>query len=180
MKMKKLKCLVLFAVIIAACSLAVFSQSVPAQAVGNKVSDIRGKTLDGQAFTLSQDYRGAPTMIVFWSTTCPICHANIPKMNQMKTRFETAGKGKVNFLALTIDKAPKVQNYLKKNPFNFIIVPDAAQALIEYAPKKNGSISMGYPAIFVMDKNGTLVYSKEGGGQTEKVESLLNDLLKSN
>lgn len=174
--MEKLKTLILCIVVVVCCAAAAYSQTVPGQAVGNKVSEIRGKTLNGQQFTLSQNYRGAPTMIVFWSTTCPICHANIPKMNQMKTRFEAAGKGKVNFLALTIDKAPKVQNYLKKNPFNFTIVPDAAQALIEYAPKKNGSVSMGYPAIFVVDKNGTLVYSREGAMQTERVEALLSEL----
>lgn len=169
----------MFAVVIVCCAVAAHSQSVPAQTVGKTVSEIRGKTLDGQTFTLSEKYRGAPTMIVFWSTTCPICHANIPKMNQMKTRFEAAGK-KVNLLALTINNEAKVNTYLKKNPFNFTIVPNAATALIEYAPKKNGEMMMGYPAIFVVDKNGTLVYSKEGGGQTEKVEALLNDLLKAN
>lgn len=169
----------MFAFIFAACAAAANSQAIPAQMIGRPVSDIRGTTLDGKAFTLAETYRGAPTMIVFWSTTCPICHANIPKMNQMKTRFETSGK-KVNFLALTINNEAKVNSYLKKNPFNFTIVPNAATALIEYAPKKNGAMMMGYPAVFVVDKNGTLVYSKEGGGQTEKVESLLNDLLKAN
>lgn len=177
--MKKLKNLIFLIVIMILCFIA-YSQNAEAQTVGKPVSDIRGKTLDGQQFTLSENYRGAPTMIVFWSTTCPICHANIPKMNQMKTRFETSGKGKINFLALTIDKEPKVKNYLKKNPFNFTIVPDAVAALINYAPKKNGSIEMGYPSVFVVDKNGILVYSKEGGGQIEKVEALLNDLLKRN
>lgn len=177
--MNKLKSLVLFAAIIICAVSYGYSQTVPGQVIGKPVTDIKGKILNGKNFTLSENFRGAPTIIVFWSTSCPICHANIPKMNAMKTRLETSGKGKVNFLAVTIDKEPKINSYIKKYPFNFTIVPNAAVSLIEYAPKKNGAAAMSYPSIFVIDKEGVLVYSKEGGGQTEKVEEVLNNLLQS-
>lgn len=177
--MKRLRILFGLSAILIGCVSFAYSQTVPGQTIGATVSDIKGKTLDGKQFQLSKDFRGAPTMLVFWSTTCPICHANIPKMNEMKARFEKSDQGKVNFLALTLDGPPKINNYIKKYPFNFTIVPNAAIALIEYAPKKNGAAAMGYPAIFIIDKDGKLVYSKEGGGQTEKVEEVLNGLLQS-
>lgn len=176
--MRRLKSFLFIAGLVIGCLNLASAQTAPTQIVGKTVAEIKGKTLDGKDFSLSQNFRGAPTMIVFWSTTCPICHANIPKMNKLKSDFAAAGKS-ANFLAVTMDNPSKVNNYIRKNPFNFTILPNTAASLIEYAPTKNGVPAMANPSIFVVDKNGVLVYAKEGGNQTETIGNLLNNLLQS-
>jgi peroxiredoxin len=164
--MRKLSLLLLLLTL----SLAAFGQHKQPAEEFNAVS------MDGKTFDLN-DLKGQVVAIAFWSTRCAICHAEIPKLNQLVA----ANKGKnVVFLAFTNENEARIQPYLAKKPFDYNIIPNGFGTLLKYAEKdKNGNINMLYPAYFLINQQGEIEFKANGWDQTEKLTSeiarLLND-----
>lgn len=133
--------------------------------------------LDGSTVNLA-DLRGKVVLVTFWSTRCPICAAEIPKLNQLAASY----KGKdVVFLAPTVDNEDKVKNYLKKKTFNFNLLPGSFGILLKYADRdRNGNVSLGYPAHFLINQKGELETKASGYDKTEMLNTQIAKLLKSN
>lgn len=130
--------------------------------------------MDGKTVELSS-LKGKVVVITFWTTRCPICQSELPKLNRLTQQFKGEN---VVFLGLTTDNETKVENYVKRNPFNFDIIPNSFGILLKYAEKdRNGNISMGYPAHFVINKQGEVEMKTEGFDKTEKLNSEINRLL---
>lgn len=134
-------------------------------------------TLNGQNIELGA-LKGKVVLITFWTTRCPICAAEIPKLNQLTASY----KGKdVVFLGLTTDNESTVKEYLKKKPFNFNLVPNSFGILLKYADKDgDGNIKMGYPGHFLINQNGEIVLKTNGYNKTETLDREINRLLNSN
>ncbi|HEY0429432.1 MAG TPA: TlpA disulfide reductase family protein [Pyrinomonadaceae bacterium] len=132
--------------------------------------------MDGQTVELSS-LRGKVVIISFWTTRCPICHEEIPKLNQLAAQYKNKN---VVFLGLTTDNEEKVASYVKKNPFNFNLVPNSFGILLKYAEKdRAGNILMGYPAHFVINQEGEIELRTSGFDKTAKLDSEINRLLAS-
>lgn len=132
--------------------------------------------MNGQTVELS-GLKGKVVVISFWTTRCPICHEEIPKLNNLAVRYKNKD---VVFLGLTTDNEAKVENYTKKNPFNFNLIPNSFGILLKYAEKDGqGNIMMGYPAHFVINKEGAIELKTSGFDKTEKLDSEINRLLAS-
>lgn len=132
--------------------------------------------LDGSNVNLA-DLRGKVVLITFWSTKCPICAAEIPKLNNMAASY----KGKdVVFLGLTLDNDQKVKDYLKKKQFNFNLLPNSFGILLKYADKDgDGKVSMGYPAHFLINRKGEIEVKTNGFDKTDMLDKQIAKLLKS-
>lgn len=130
--------------------------------------------MDGQTVELNS-LKGKVVVLTFWSTACPICDSEIPKLNQMVNNF----KGKdVVFLGLTMENPGKVENFLKFKPFNFTIIPNSFGVFLKYAEKDgSGNYNMGYPAYFLVNQNGEIELKTSGWDKTEKLNSQINRLL---
>jgi peroxiredoxin len=133
--------------------------------------------LDGSTVNLA-DLRGKVVLVTFWSTRCPICAAEIPKLNQLAASY----KGKdVVFLAPTTDNEDKVKTYLKKKSFNFNLLPSSFGILLKYADRdRNGNVSLGYPAHFLINQKGEIEVKTNGFDKTEMLNAQIAKLLKSN
>jgi peroxiredoxin len=119
--------------------------------------------------------KGNIVVLTFWNTKCAICQSELPKLNQLAGRFKDKN---VIFLGLTTENETKVENYVKKNPFSFDIIPNSFGILLKYAEKDgNGNISMGYPAHFVINKEGEIELKTDGFDKTDKLNSEINRLL---
>ena len=105
--------------ILAMCSVAAVAQQH--LKAGTAAPDFIAQTLDGKQISLSE-LSGKVVVMTFWSTKCAICHAEIPKLNQIAARYRDQG---VVFLALSMESAAKIEGYLRKNPFDFKIVPNS-------------------------------------------------------
>ena len=133
--------------------------------------------LDGQTFNLSE-LRGKVVLISFWSTKCPICHSEIPKLNQLAESYKNKD---VVFLGLTLENPNKVETYLKKRAFNFNIIPNSFGVVLKYADKDgDGSISMGFPAHFLINQKGEIELKTNGFDKTPILDSQINKLLSQN
>ena len=142
--------------------------------VGDAAPEFSLTSIEGAKLTLSQ-MRGKVVLVAFWATFCPICHAEIPKLNAIAETY----KGKdIVFLGVTTEKAPVITSHLKKNPFGFTIVPDGFGLMMQYGDKtKDGRMDMGYPNYYLIDQKGTIVLRGSGYDKTAGIETKINDLL---
>ena len=166
--MKLLKASLCLAFVLA---LAAFAFGQKGKALAENFS---ATTMDGQTVELNS-LRGKVVLVTFWSTKCPICDSEIPKLNQMAASY----KGKdVVFLGLTTDNPTKVESFLKIKPFNFDIIPSSFGVLLKYADRDgSGNINVGYPAYFLVNQNGEIEMKTSGWDQTQKLNTKINRLL---
>ncbi len=130
--------------------------------------DLNGRTVDLGAL------RGKVVLLTFWSTRCAICHTEIPKLNRMA---ESHSDPNVVFLAATMENEQKIQPYLKRNPFNFAILPNSFGLVLKYARKDgNGNIAMGFPAYFLIDQEGKIEYQSSGWDQAKPLDAAISKL----
>lgn len=152
--------------------LAVFAQQKgKAKPLAEEFSAI---SLEGKTFDLSE-LRGRVVAIAFWSTRCPICHAEIPRLNQLVA----ANKGKdVVFIAFTTENESRIESYLAKKPFEYNIIPNSFGTLLKYADKdKEGNVIMPYPAYFLINQRGEIEFKASGWDKTEQLSAEITRLL---
>lgn len=160
--------------IIAICSInAVAQQQLKP---GQAAPEFAAQSLSGQAINLA-DMQGKVVVMTFWSTRCAICHSEIPKLNQIAARYRNKD---VVFLALTMESNGKIEPYLKKNPFDFNIVPNSFGIVLKYADMDaGGRINMGFPAYFLISKIGIIELRDNGWDKSSKLDSQISKLLTS-
>lgn len=138
--------------------------------------DFGAETLDGKYYNLSQ-LQGKVVVLTFWSTRCEICHSEIPKLNQVAARYKDQD---VVFIALTMENNLKIEPYLRKNPFNFSIIPNSFGVVLKYADMdKNGNINMGFPAHFVINRKGSIAVRTDGWDKASNLDAQISRLLVS-
>lgn len=134
-----------------------------------------GTALDGQTFDLAA-LKGKVVLVTFWSTRCPICESEAPKLNTLAASYKNRD---VVFLGLTTDNDKKVAAHIKKKPFNFNLLPNSFGTLLKYADKDgDGNVTMGYPAYYLINQKGEIELKTNGYDKKEKLVSEINRLLK--
>jgi len=160
--------------LILAFSVASFSQESKIKPLAEIFS---ASSLDGQTFNLAE-LKGKVVILTFWSTRCPICHDEIPKLNQLVRTYKDKD---VVFLGLTLEGPAKIEAYLKKKSFDFTIIPNSFGVVLKYAQKDNkGNISMGFPSHFVINQKGEIELKTNGFDKASAIESQIKRLLSLN
>jgi peroxiredoxin len=141
---------------------------------GEAAPSFSGQALDGTLYDLGQ-LQGKVVVLTFWSTRCEICHSEIPNLNRVADRYR--GKDVV-FLAVTMDNEAKVNPYIKRNPFNFTILPNSFGVMLKYADRdRAGNINMGFPAHFLITRQGTIALRTDGWDKAANLDSQISRLL---
>lgn len=141
---------------------------------GELAPEFSGQALDGTVYDLQQ-LQGKVVVLTFWSTRCQICHSEIPNLNRVAERYR--GKDVV-FLAVTMDNEVKVEPYIKRNPFNFVILPNSFGVMLKYADKdRAGNINMGFPAHFLISRKGLITLRTDGWDKAANLDSEISKLL---
>ena len=158
-------------------SLAILASATFAQQslrTGNTAPDFAAESLDGRVYNLSQ-LQGKVVVLTFWSTRCPICHSELPKLNEVAKRYRDK---EVVFLALTMENQVKVEPYLRKNPFDFHILPNSFGVFLKYADMdKSGNINMGFPSYFLINQEGSIALKSDGWDKIGKLDMQISQLL---
>jgi len=155
-------------------AISVFAQSN--KATKPLAETFSATALDGQTYDLAE-LRGKVVVVSFWSTRCAICHSEIPKLNQL---VETYKNKDVVFLGLTMENPNKVKAFLKKTSFDFKILPNSFGVVLKYADKDgDGSVSMGFPAHFLINQKGEIELKTNGFDKSVMLDSRINQLLKA-
>lgn len=141
---------------------------------GEQAPDFNAEALDGKVYNLSQ-LQGKVVVLTFWSTKCAICHSELPKLNEVAKRYKDKD---VVFLALTMENQGKIEPYLKKNPFEFNILPNSFGVVLKYADlDRNGTINMGFPSYFLIDRHGSIALKSDGWDKTARLDTQISQLL---
>lgn len=142
--------------------------------IGDPAPEFSTAAVDGTNLTLSQ-MRGKVVLLTFWATYCPICQAELPKLNAIMESY----KGKdIVFLGVTTEKAAVVKSYLKENPRNFSVVPDGFGLMMQYGDKdKDGKMDMGYPNYYLIDQKGRIAMRGSGFDKTAAIDKEIGSLL---
>jgi len=107
-----------------------------------------------------------PILINFWATWCGPCRAEFPDLVEIHKDYREKG---LNFFIVSVDNVnlvdTTVSNFLKSYEaempsflLNYSSHSQIRNAIRQIAPKYPG----GYPATFLFNKNGKLVYQKNG------------------
>lgn len=139
--------------------------------VGSHAPVFTGTSMDGKSYDLGE-LRGSVVVLTFWSTRCEICRHEFPKVNQVVDKY--LGKNVV-FLALTMENEAKVEAYTQKNRLASQILPNSFGVVLQYADRtKDGSLDMGFPSFFVIDKEGVVQYRSSGFDRTQALAAAVD------
>ncbi len=142
--------------------------------VGSAAPAFSGVSMDGTPIDLD-DLRGSVVVLTFWSTRCSICHTEMPKVNSLVGDYD---RRKVAFLSLTMENSEKINSYLRRNRLASEILPDSFGVVLKYADRgSNGVINMGFPAYFVIDKDGIVQHRSSGYDKTPQVAAAIDELV---
>jgi thiol-disulfide isomerase/thioredoxin len=111
------------------------------------------KDMQGATHDLAQ-YRGKVVLVNFWATWCEPCRDEIPSMQKLKRKF--AGRP-FEILAVNLAESEnKVSEFLRRLPFDFIIVLDRNSAA-----RRDWGVRV-LPTSFVVGPDGRIRYSVVG------------------
>ena len=98
-------------------------------------------------------YAGRPVLLVFWTTSCPICQRELPMLNNMEWEFRDRG---ISVLTVCLGGEDDAREYLNSNRIALKTVYDA-QGKVGRAY----SVS-GVPSFVLIDKDGKVKRSQSG------------------
>jgi peroxiredoxin len=138
---------------------------------GDKAPDFTAEMLDGSSVTLSA-LQNKPTLLIFWATWCPPCRAELAHLQEGV--IDVFGDA-INVLPLSRgEKREVVEEYITKMGYTFAVGLDSEQKAY------NLYASNYIPRCFVIDTDGTVLYSGVGYDETvaEEVNAKLREALK--
>lgn len=98
-----------------------------------------------------KDFRGKPLIIMIWATWCVPCIADIPKLKELYLKFEN----RLELISFSLDNNEKnYKRFVTKNSMDWINVYGRYDFCKVYGADK------GIPQVYLIDKNGTIVYSR--------------------
>lgn len=118
--------------------------------LGSKVSDFGLRSTSGEAVQFAS-LKGPVTVITFVSTECPVSNAYNERMASLYNEYSGKGVKFVFINANRTEPADKVAEHASKH-FPFPVYKDEGNVV---ADRFGASVT---PEVFVMDKNGTVVY----------------------
>jgi thiol-disulfide isomerase/thioredoxin len=128
----------------------------------------QGHGADGREIRFDPQHLQRPALLLFWATWCPYCKALMPYLQKV---YDAAGPAKLDVYAIDIkdeDGDPVAELRERGNTFTLVRDGDAIADL--YGVK-------GTPGLFLVDRDGTIIYRRISGDAPEKVEVALREKL---
>jgi len=152
-------------------SVSFAAQTQQAQSQTSKC-DFAALAMDGTKIDTAA-LRGKIVVINLWFVNCPNCIEEMKLLNQLVT--DHRDNKDVVFLGLAASRRSDIEKFLKKNPFDYTIIPDAATLIVSKfgTPDKKGDIIVPFPMHFVLDRDGNAVVETQGIKGVEAVKKEL-------
>lgn len=98
-------------------------------------------------------YRGRSVLLIFWTTSCPICQHELPKLSQMEPVFR--GKG-VTLLPILLGGENEAGNYLSSHNIDLTSLVDSDSKVAQAYGVG------GVPKFVLIDRDGKIRHSASG------------------
>lgn len=115
--------------------------------LGKSMQNLVLKDMQGNVYT-SEDLKGNVVVVNFWFTKCVPCIKEIPDLNALKKEF---GTDQVLYFAITYDKKDLINEFVKKHPIDFTIIPEDKNSINQF-------LVGFYPTNFILDQAGKVVF----------------------
>ncbi len=143
--------------------LVVFVGSVAAQktATNEPPIDFSARDMSGKMVSMA-DLRGKVVVLNLWFINCPNCFEEIKLLNQLVQDYKNSKD--VVFIAPAASPQRELESFLKKNPFDYQILPDSIMMILMKfgTPDKNGEINVPFPMHYVIDRDGKTLLKMQG------------------
>jgi peroxiredoxin len=113
-------------------------------------------SLKGKTFKL-EELKGKYVVLNFWFIHCPPCLREIPQLNKLVTAY---GKRNFVFIAFTTDNKYALDDFLKRKPFTYNIIPKGNAVIDKYADPATGD--MKFPTHVIIGPDGEIRFEAEG------------------
>lgn len=123
---------------------------------------------DGNKIALSQ-LKGKVVVIDFWATWCGPCKQAMPTIQKLYNTYKNKG---VVVLGINVSENADPVKFMKDNGYNYKLLLNGDQVATNYKVE-------GIPTMYVIDKNGKIVFGQSGVGQNyaEKLEAAIKKSL---
>ena len=96
--------------------------------------------------------KGEYVLLNFWFVGCKPCVMEMPELNELVEEFKPKG---IHFLAIGLDNPDRVTTFLKKQEFDYTLLPYGETVAGEYGVTS-------YPTHLLLDKEGKVIFSQQG------------------
>jgi thiol-disulfide isomerase/thioredoxin len=111
---------------------------------------------DGEPLPMKR-FQGRPLLINFWATWCPPCIQELPLIESF---FKQQGPNGCQVLALAVDQAEPVRQFLRRQPLSFPVALSGAQGM--GLTQQLGNTAQGLPFTVLLGAKGQLLQRKVG------------------
>ena len=117
--------------------------------ISGQAPELQGRLLSGETFSLAS-LKGAPVLVHFWATWCPICRLEEDSIDGLAEDFP------VITIATTSGEAAEVRAYLVEKGLDFpVLLDESGDIGREWGVK-------GVPASFILDGGGRIAHATVG------------------
>ena len=118
--------------------------------------------------------RGKVVLIEFWAFDCPYCAEAMPHVKEIYDRYASKGLVVIGVHTPRFEREKdieKIRETIKARAVPYPVVVDNDYAIwTDYA-------CAAWPAIYIVDQEGTIRLSHSGTGRYEDMEAVVKDLL---
>ncbi len=136
--------------------------------VGDLAPDFQLSKMDGSPISLAS-LQGQPSVLIFWTSWCPICKEEAPQFNQLATEYESRG---VRVLGINIqDSQARTEGGIKDFGIRYSVARDGDASV---AHRYNVA---GTPTIVFVDRKGVVRYfgNQLPNDYGSRLEAMLGD-----
>lgn len=126
----------------------------------------------GQKISLSQ-FRGQPVVINFWYPSCPPCVKEMPDFNRVFNNHRGDKLQVIGVQVVGFDSAEEGQAFIQEHGISYALGPDMSGELVKQYKV------VGFPTTVFVDRDGKIVRRWVGFLDFEKMEELVDQLLRS-
>ncbi len=123
---------------------------------GKEVKSFSTTDINGKKYKL-KDLRSKVVVLNFWFINCRPCRTEILELNKLVKEYKDSSD--IVFLAIALDSRNDLRDFLRTNPFNYIIIDDGRAIAQQYDVT-------AYPTHAVIDQQGRAYFHTAGTGSS--------------
>jgi len=144
---------------------ALLAWGLPGQR-GEPAPEVTFELLDGTRQALA-DWRGRAVLVNFWATTCAPCIEELPELRALHRRWNSYGLEIIG-VAMPYDPPSYVQAFQQRYALPYPIALDVTGTVTRAFKKV-----LAVPTSFLIDTDGTIVYTHVGRLDSARIERIL-------
>ena len=108
----------------------------------------------GDEHTISEKLNEGPVLLAIYKSSCPACKTMMPFLNRIQDRYSEKG---LSVLGVAQDSANVTRSFIRRSGIEYPILIEG-----EEFPLSKAFDVFGTPAVYVIDRDGSIKYATQG------------------